>query len=311
MKNIKTLEYVNKNSKYVSINAENIHVFLNSINSYEYHYWLSTVDLDLTEEEIIIFAFVCESMNFCFWGNRDWTVTYKDKQYNGSEALFYTIIKIVEDDKNFLNLENLLKLKKSEFRRRLKANNKFPPLLSKRYKLLKKTAKVIKRKKGKLFSELFSLKSDEELLNYIVNNFKHFNDKSQYKKNSIFFNKRAILLVNDLFNLSSIIKQNIGNIDSMSGGADYAIPQILEEFGIFVYNDKLKKIIAASRNIRHNCHMEVEIRANTLYVLELMREILNSRGIKINSIELDNIIWKMRKQVNGNLPVHHTKTIFY
>ena len=57
--------------------------------------------------------------------------------------------------------------------------------------------------------------------------------------------------------------------------------------------------------------MEIEIRANMLYVLELVREKLENEGIKINSVELDNVIWQMgtrRKNVN---PYHHTITIFY
>ena len=51
MKNLEALKYVSENSNYVFIDKEKI---------------------NLTEEEAIIFAFICESINFCFWGNRKW-----------------------------------------------------------------------------------------------------------------------------------------------------------------------------------------------------------------------------------------------
>lgn len=57
--------------------------------------------------------------------------------------------------------------------------------------------------------------------------------------------------------------------------------------------------------------MEIEIRANMLYVLELIREKLESKGIKINSVELDNVIWQMGTKKKNVNPYHHTITIFY
>ena len=63
--------------------------------------------------------------------------------------------------------------------------------------------------------------------------------------------------------------------------------------------------------IRHNSQMEIEIRANTLYVLELIKEQLQKRHINVNSVELDNIIWNTRNNKNNKRPYHHTKTIYY
>lgn len=61
--------------------------------------------------------------------------------------------------------------------------------------------------------------------------------------------------------------------------------------------------------IYHNSRMEIEIRANTLYVLELMKKKLQQNNICIETIELDNIIWSTRK--NCKTHSHHTKTIYY
>ena len=311
MANLDILKYINENSKYVFVDNNKISQYLNTINDWTYHYWLENETITLTEKELIIFAFLCESMNFCFWGNRKWEISYNKKNYGGSEALFYAMLKALKSNPHFLDMKYLLHMTKQEFKQIIGCNNQFPPMLNKRFQLLKETVRIIYNKKDKFFDELFSLRSAQELLNYIVTNFKHFDDKSKFKGKTIHFNKRAILLTNDLFRLSKTIKNNIQNIDSLTGGADYALPRLFEANGLLKYNNKLSNIVLKEKNIKHNSRMEVEIRANTLYVLELMKKILNEHNIDINSIELDNIIWNTRNNGKNKIPPHHTKTIFY
>lgn len=311
MKNIETLKFISENSRYVFINKARIRSFVNNIDSWEYHYWINKKEFGMSEEEFIIFAFLCESMNFCFWENRKWRVLYGNKEYVGSEALFYTILREVSSNKFFLNVEYLKKIKYSQFRNILMSNGELPALVFKRFKLFKETIKIIAKKKEYFFQELFALESDEELLKYIVKNFKHFDDKSRFKGRTIHFNKRAILLANDLFRMSETIRTNLKTINNLTGGADYAIPKVLYEQGILTYDNKLSKIIQNKKIIKHNSQMEVEIRANTLYVLEIMKDILKSKNIHLTSIELDNIIWNMRKNTDSQFPPHHTKTIYY
>ena len=311
MKDIETMKCISENSKYVFIDTTKIDIFLNGIKDCEYHYWFNKEDFNLIEEEIILFCFICESMNFCFWKNRNWKVLYNGREYIGSETLFHIILKEIEKNDNFLNIEFLKKLKYSKFKEIMTSNNEKPDLLKRRFKLLKKTVNVIGKKGSRFYKELFSLNSDEGVLNYIVKNFKHFDDKSKFKGRTIHFNKKAILLTNDLFRLSETIKNNIKSINNLTGGADYAIPKVLYELGIFRYDDKLLKTIKNGKMIRHNSRMEIEIRANTLYVLEIMHDILESMDVNIATIELDNIIWNRRKKENNKNLLHHTKTIYY
>lgn len=311
MSNSGILNYINQNSDYVFVNKNKLNSFINNIDNWDYNYWLDSNDLILSEKEKIIFAFLCESINFCFWPNRKWIVEYKGKKFSGSEALFYSLIKAINESKLVMNLDNLSNIKKSEFEIIMKSNNELPPLIEERYCLFKKTIKVLHQKDELFFKELFSLKNDEELLSYIVDNFSHFDDKSDFKGRTIHFNKRAILLVNDLFNLSATIRNNIKNIDGLTGGADYSIPKVFAAYGVFEYNYKLLNMIKTGFLIEHNSQMEVEIRGNTLYVIELIKSILKEKKIYINSVQLDNIIWKMRLFINDDMLVHHTKSIYY
>lgn len=311
MKDIETLKYINNNSRYVSINFEKLNLFLSNIKNWDYRYWLSDNDLNLSEKEYIIFAFICESMNFCFWGNKEWVVNYKGNEYRGAQALFYSVMNEISSNKLFLDINYLLNLSMADLEKIFSSNNQVPPLLSERFKLLKETINVIANKKEAFFTELFSIASDEELLKYIVTNFRHFDDKSVLDGRTIHFNKRAILLTNDLFNLSEHIRNNIKNLNNLTGGADYAIPRLLHECGILKYSDDLLNMIKTRKIIEHDSRMEIEIRSNTLFVFELMIDLLQKLGVHINSIQIDNIIWGFKIESKEKLPVHQTKTIYY
>ena len=310
MKDIKGLEYVNKNSNYVSIDRDRIEPFIKDITNWNYTYWLYKEKIDLNEKEFIISSFICQSMNFCFWGSKDWKVEFRGNTYMGSEALFYSVLKGINMCPNFLDLENLKKINKPKFQQFLYSNGNLPKLFSKRFKLFKETINIICQKKDSFFEELFSARTDEEIVEYIIKNFKHFDDKSKFMGKTIHFNKRAILLTNDLFRMSKTIRNNIKSINNLTGGADYSVPRVLQEKGILKYNDELLEIIKKEKRIKHNNQMEIEIRANTLLALELIKErIYIKKNINIETIELDNIIWNSRN--NTKTPPHHTKTIFY
>ena len=61
------IKYVVDNSKYVSINKNEIEGFINSLGDINYSHWSNELNLDLSEKKWILLAFIIESMNFCFW----------------------------------------------------------------------------------------------------------------------------------------------------------------------------------------------------------------------------------------------------
>lgn len=305
------IKYVVNNSKYVKINYQKLNEFILNFKEPNYKHWFSNYNLDLNEKEKILLVFIIESLNFCFWQKPKYKVLYHNEEAKGSEALFLRIIDKVENNKKFLDINYLNNLSFEEFQ-----NTFYSPLgelsmLDTRYKLFVDTINVIYKKGNNFYEELFKIKSDHELLNYIISNFKYFDDHSEYKNKIIHFNKRAILLVNDLFHISETISKNIKNVDNMLGCADYGIPRTLRNCGILEYKDELANMIDNEIEIKKDSKMEVEIRANMLYALELIKNELKKSGIIINSIELDNLIWQMGKNSSNSSTYHHTITIFY
>ena len=305
------LKYVVESSDYVKINNTNLCNFINNLGKPNYQHWYNFTSLNLNENEKIILAFIIESLNFCFWQKPKFQIEYKGNIIKGYEALFYSIIKEVESNKNFLNIESLKELTKDNFEKIFYSSNSKISLLDLRYDLFEDTINIIYNKGKNFFDELFNKKSDVELLEYIVSEFKYFDDSSIYKGKRVEFNKRATLLVNDLYYMSSTIHNNLKNVDNLTGCADYGIPRTLRTYGILEYNDELSNIVDNEIELKHDSNMEIEIRANMLYVLELIREKLENKGIKINSVELDNVIWQMGAKKKNVNPYHHTVTIFY
>ena len=301
------LKYVVDNSNYVKINYDKIDDFVNNLKNIKYVHWKEETNLNLNEKEWILLVFIIESMNFCFWKKPKWKIEYNNELMSGSNALFYSVIKEVENNSNFLTIDYLYNLDFDSFKDIFKGEEECP-FIDKRYNNFKETITYIKN--HDFYNGLFNIKSDLELRNYIVNNFSHFNDKSTYKGKTIHFYKRATLLVTDLYNVSNTIKNNIDNINNLTGCADYAIPRIFRDYGLLVYSDELANLIDNEQLIEHDSEMEIEIRANMLYLIELIKNKLQDKNIIISSAELDSVIWNMRTQTKKSQS-HHTITIYY
>lgn len=302
-------KYVVDNSSYVSINENEIETFINALGNINYSHWSNELKLDLSEKEWILLAFIIEAMNFCFWKKPKWEIIYNNKIVSGSNALFYSIIREIEINKNFLNIAYLNSVDKESFIKIFDSIEGQIPLYEERYNNFREVVTYIYNN-DKFYDDLFSIKSDKALLKYITDNFSSFDDKSVYKDKTIHFNKRATLLTNDLFYLSETINNNLGNVNNLSGCADYGIPRTFRDYNILVYNDELSNIIDKEEELPHDSEMEIEIRANMLYVIEVIKEDLEKKGVIINSVELDNLIWWMGKKKKKS-KTHHTITIFY
>lgn len=303
-------EYVVMNSKYVKINNDKLDECIKALGETNYVHWSKELSLDLSEEKWILLALIIESMNFCFWQKPKWKIEYSGEEMSGSNALFYSVIREVENNSEFLNIDYLYNLGKDDFKKIFNSINGEIPLFEERYNNFREVIEYIKN--NNFYDEIYSIKTDKDLLQYIVSNFSSFDDESLYKGKMIHFNKRATLLTNDLFYLSNTIKSNIDNVNNLSGCADYGIPRTFRDYGILEYSSELADKVDNEIEIPHDSEMEIEIRANMLYVIEIIKEYFKEKGLSINSVELDNLIWLIGKNNKNRKSVtHHTITIYY
>lgn len=112
--------------------------------------------------------------------------------------------------------------------------------------------------------------------------------------------------------LDETIKEKVTNDNSTLGCADYKIPQVLRHLKILEYSNELADLIDSKQTIEHDSEMKVEIHANMLYVIELIKNRLYQKGINMSSVQIDNALWLLSKNKEFKDKPHHlTRTIYY
>lgn len=297
------------NLEYIKINKVNIIDFAKSFEEIQYHHWSERLDLLLSEKEWIILVFIIQSMNFCFWEEPHYYIMYNNEYKKNSEAMFYAIFKYTFENKGFLDINNLLELTQDDLYNIFNINDSEISLLQKRYQNLKES--ILFMNETDFFSRLFSINSDIEMLEFITSNLSHFNDEVVYLDEVIPINKRATLLVNDLYCVSNTIRNNILSISNLSGCADYVLPRVFKDFNLIEYNKEIAYKIDNKFEIEKDSKMEIELRIIVLYIIEEIRLELYKNGTEISSVHLDNIIWLKNRNLSNKSNSHRTRTYYY
>ncbi len=269
---------------------------------------------ELTEKEKLHFMLVFDSVNFCYWGEPKWTVEYNGEKYDGAYGMIASLRRAIDNKIPVLSAEFLSKLTVAELERILEGNIAIP-LFNERLIALREVGIVLMSKYEGDFANLVKEADGDaiELLNLIINNFPSFNDFSYYNNQKVFFYKRAQLLVSDIY---GVFKGegygNLKNVDKLTAFAEYKITQVLRKFGVLEYSQELAKKIDNKIHIPKDSKEEVEIRANMVHAVELLKAELAERGYSVTADQIDCHLWLMGQEKSpSDKPYHRTRTIFY
>lgn len=305
---IKSCKYVANNSKSVKINETNLEKFIGKIKKVETEHWLAFSPynlLDLPTETIINFLLVYEAIDFSFWGNPKWTIDTPTGKEDGSIALLYVILKYVRE-KNTTDFSNITK---DEFREVLKGNVEIP-LFEERYHIIRDVSRIVNENmNGNFYEFIKGITIDMELFNIIIKYFPNFKDERKYREKTIYFYKLAQLLTSDILHIREL-KENIKvDYSHLVGCSDYKIPQVMRGLGILEYSDKLSNIIDNKKEIEVNSDYEIEIRANMLVAIDLIKKKLEN---KVCAIDINDYIWSQGRNKTIELkPYHLTRNTNY
>ncbi len=305
---IKSCKYVANNSKSVKINETNLDKFIGKIKKIETEHWLAFSPynlLDLPTETIINFLLVYEAIDFSFWGNPKWTIDTDNGKEDGSIALLYAILKYVKE-RNTTDFSNITK---DEFREILKGNVEIP-LFEERYHIIRDVSKIVNENmNGNFYEFIKGITIDMELFNIIIEYFPNFKDERKYREKTIYFYKLAQLLTSDILHIREL-KENIKvDYSHLVGCSDYKIPQVMRGLGILEYSDKLSNIIDNKKEIEVNSEYEIEIRANMLVAIDLIKKKLEN---KVCAIDINDYIWSQGRNKTIELkPYHLTRNTNY
>lgn len=304
-------------SKFVKIRKENIEVFCNNFRPLDLQYWMEASPLDLSDlnnKEKLNFIFVFNSLNFCYWGEPKWTIDYQGKKYDGAWGLIGSLRKAIENKIPILKGKFLSQITKSQLEEILKGNT-IMPLFEERLEILRENGKILEQKyKGESANVIKKANKDAlKLLHILVSDFPSFNDFAIYKGKKVLFHKRAQLLISDVYR--TFEGRNYGelkNIDQLTAFADYKIPQVLRRLGILQYSPALSLKVDNKILLPPGSEEEIEIRANTIWAIEIMKEKLKTKIPDIKSFEIDSCLWLLGQNKSPqDKPYHLTRTIFY
>jgi hypothetical protein len=146
----------------------------------------------------------------------------------------------------------------------------------------------------------------------VVRDFPSFDDVTTYAGQPVRLYKRAQILASDLYGaLDGQGWGDLRDLDQLTAFADYKVPQLLRAEGILAYTPDLAARIATQAYLAPECPEEVEIRAATVWGVELLRRALAERGVTAHAFEIDWYLWTLAQGRHDMEPYHRTRTVFY
>lgn len=314
---LETTRYALEKSKYVKINRDNIVEFVKSFNHGNTPHWLSSSPLNfshLSENEKLNFLLVFNSTSFCYWGDPKWTIEYKGEKYDGSWGMVAAILRALENGKPILDTKYRAKISKEEYKEILDGNFEIP-LFEERWKITREVAShLLKKHDGNFVQFVNQVNGDAmKLLGLIIQFFPSFDDTSIFYGKKIHFYKRAQLLISDMYQLfDGKGYGNLANIDQLTACADYKLPQSLRTLDIISYTKSLAEKVDNKVLLIHGEQEEVDIRTNTIWAVEFIRQELEKIGKRVMPISINDHLWLMGQDKSKHeKPYHRTLTTAY
>jgi hypothetical protein len=188
-------------------------------------------------------------------------------------------------------------------------------LLDQRVQNLNDLGKVLLEEYNGQASELVEAAGESAiaLVRMLYRRLSSFRDVAKYRGHQIPFYKRAQIFAADLYGAFQGKKWgHFADMHKLTAFADYKLPQVLRHLGILHYSSDLENMIDQQISIEAGSPEEVEIRANTIWAVELIRQELERIGEDLRAFEIDWILWNMgQDKAFKEKPYHRTVTIFY
>jgi hypothetical protein len=314
VKIIQTTKFVVDNSTFVSIDENRIAEFARAFEHGSTRHWRSAAPFDFsdfTDDQKLSFLFIFDAISFCYWGDPKWTITHKGKDYDGGWAMIIALGRAVRDGVPIFDSAFIAEISREDFSGILKGNVQIP-LFEERLRIIREAGSVAQRLP---FGSIVESANGDgvALLEIILKTFPSFRDESEYQRRTVYFEKRAQLLVSDIYNFfDGKGYGNLRRVDELTTCADYKLPQILRKLGILNYVPELAAKVDAKIEIAHGSPEEVEIRASTIQAVELIKNEAREHDLTITSAGINDHLWlATQEKFPDDKPYHRTRTVAY
>ncbi len=274
------------------------------------------------DAEMANLVLVLDALNFCFWnipdtGRPRWRVTYGGQTHDGYWALAVALRRAVEAGTPLSDAEYLATMTEDDIATILAGDPGCDdiPLLHARLEHLREVGKTLLSRWDGQFLEAIteSNRSAAKLVREVLAGLPSFRDIAPWNGHDIRFYKRAQILVADLYGaFNGVGPGQFDDMQTLTAFADYKVPQVLRQHGILTYSPELAASIAAHKLVPPDSDEELEIRAATIWAVELLRQSLAQRGREMPAYAIDWSLWQSGQSLpTTSEPYHRTLTVFY
>ena len=316
---LETAKHVAVNSLRVRINEQALVHFSHKVlaEKHKVPCWDRRFHYCGSSDNTVFYLLILDSLNFCFWpsaGKVKWQIDYEYRKLSGYYGLAATLKKSMESGAPITNAEYLAELTLKELKQILGGQGELP-LMEHRLHILNELGRaLLEEYKGQALKLVEAAGGSAiSLVRLLVDKLASFRDVAEYQGNKIFFYKRAQIFAADLY--GAFEGKDYGgftDIDKITAFADYKLPQVLRHLGIFDYAEDLAQMVDQKKYLEAGSPEEVEIRANTIWAVELIKRKLERMGKGLRAFEIDWILWNLGQHTEFKVkPYHRTLTIFY
>jgi hypothetical protein len=268
-------------------------------------------------EETVTYLLVLDTLNACFWpaaGTVRWEIDYDSARLSGYYGLAACLKRAFESGMEIRSAERLASLSRDDLAAVFTGRGTLQ-LMERRLEALRELGRsLLSAYEGKAHRLVESARgSAVGLAELLADTFSSFRDVATYQGRKVYFYKRAQIFAMDLYAAFGGKRWgHFEDLDELTAFADYKLPQVLRHVGILRYAEELAHKVDQKILLEAGSAEEVEIRANTIWAVELIRQELNGKGSPVKACEVDWILWNMG-QVDAfrKKPYHRTATIFY
>ena len=314
---VESAKFVVDNSQHIKINLDKVDEFCNYFDHQHIKHWFNESPFNirkLKNKGRLNFLLVFNAISFCYWGDPKWKINYNSEEIDGAYGMIAALGRAIENGYPILDAKYLSEISKEDFNKVLEGNVKIP-LFEERLNIIRTVGNTLIKKFEGDFTNLVAKANGDsnKLLSLFIENFPSFKDESIYKGKHVYFYKRVQLLISDIF--QAFDGQGFGklkNIQELTACADYKLPFVLRRLGIFSYSDNLAEKIDNQIQIDKDSEEEIEIRANTIWVVEIIKQKLKNKIPHIDSIHVNDHLWLIgQEKLKDDKPYHLTRTISY
>jgi hypothetical protein len=260
------------------------------------------------------YVLVADAMNFSFWGDPKWSVQVGSERLDGWWGFIAALRQALDHGWPLLEARWLRTARADDLARIFQGQGELP-LLEARAAHLREAGRVlVDRYRGQFIHMVEAAGgSAVRLVRALVRELPSFDDVATYRGRPVHFYKRAQITAADL--AIAFGHRQWGaftDLDQLTAFADYKLPQVLRREGILVYAPALAAQVEARQPLEAGSETEVEIRAATIWAVELLARAFAAAGRRATAVEIDELLWGLGQRADPrDRPYHRTRTIFY